>query len=243
MAGSGTDLSGVKGEMMGTMLSWMQDKGVDGMLFIGLPGVSKSALAKAVGGTFAKPVINFDIAGMQSGIIGSSGTNLRTAQKTVDAISGGSAGTSRVLCIATCNSIHALPPELRRRFALGTFFFDAPTAEERPPIWDIWRKKFNIPATEPNPKDEGWTGAEIRECCMKAYRLRITLATAAQYIVPITRSSAELVHNLRAMSSGKYLSASKPGVYTYHGDHASASATAAPAVAEQSRGRVLRMEE
>lgn len=174
---------------------------------------------------------------MQGGIIGSSGTNLRTSQKTVDAISGG-----RVLCIATCNSIHALPPELRRRFALGTFFFDAPTAEERAAIWAIWRKKFKIAADEPNPKDEGWTGAEIRECCMKAYRLKITLAVAAQYIVPVTKSSVELVQNLRATSSGKYLDASKPGVYVYAG--ASASAPNAPAQAmETTRGRVLRMEE
>lgn len=235
MAGTGTDMSGVKTEMTGSMLSWMQDKGVDGMIFIGLPGVSKSQLAKASGGTFGFPVVNFDIAGMQSGIIGSSGTNLRTAQKTVDAISGG-----RVLAIATCNSINALPPELRRRFNLGTFFFDAPTAEERKAIWAIHRAKFHIPADESNPTDDGWTGAEIRECCQKAYRLKLTLAQAAQYIVPVTRSSAELVHNLRSACSGKYLSASRPGVYTYH---ESAHASAAQTVAAAPRGRVLRAEE
>lgn len=34
-AGTGTDLSGVKTEMTGTMLSWMQDHGADGTIFIG----------------------------------------------------------------------------------------------------------------------------------------------------------------------------------------------------------------
>src|SRR5437762_13300516 len=34
-AGTGTDMSGVKTEMTGTMLSWMQDRGADGIIFIG----------------------------------------------------------------------------------------------------------------------------------------------------------------------------------------------------------------
>lgn len=36
-AGSGTDTSGVKTEMTGTMLSWMQDRNADGVIFIGPP--------------------------------------------------------------------------------------------------------------------------------------------------------------------------------------------------------------
>jgi hypothetical protein len=36
-AGTGTDMSGVKTEMTGTMLSWMQDRGADGGMFIGPP--------------------------------------------------------------------------------------------------------------------------------------------------------------------------------------------------------------
>jgi hypothetical protein len=35
-AGTGTDMSGVKTEMTGTMLSWMQDRNADGTIFIGL---------------------------------------------------------------------------------------------------------------------------------------------------------------------------------------------------------------
>ena len=33
----GTDMSGVKTEMTGTMLSWMQDHSADGLIFIGPP--------------------------------------------------------------------------------------------------------------------------------------------------------------------------------------------------------------
>ena len=36
----GTDMSGVKTEMTGTMLSWMQDDSADGLIFIGPPGAA-----------------------------------------------------------------------------------------------------------------------------------------------------------------------------------------------------------
>ena len=36
-AGTGTDTSGVKTEMTGTMLGWMQDRGADGIIAIGPP--------------------------------------------------------------------------------------------------------------------------------------------------------------------------------------------------------------
>jgi hypothetical protein len=212
-AGTGTDMSGVKTELTGSMLTWMQDKEIDGMIFIGIPGVSKSQLSKATGGTYGTPVINFDLAGMQSGIVGSSGANLRSAQKTVDAISGNDGGS--ILAIATCNSITALPPELRRRFNLGIFFFDAPTAEERTAIWDIYTSKYELSKTQPLPHDEGWTGAEIKECCKKAYRLNISLIEAGEYIVPVTVSARDQVESLRYSCSGKYLSASNSGIYTY----------------------------
>ena len=38
----------------------------------------------------------------------------------------------------------SLPPELRRRFTLGTFFFDLPLREERKAIWDIYFKNWNL---------------------------------------------------------------------------------------------------
>jgi hypothetical protein len=205
-AGTGTDTSGTKTEMTGTILSWMQDREADGVIFIGPPGAAKSAVAKATGNAAGIPTIAFDLAAMQNSLIGVSGERLRAALAVIDAVSQG-----RSLWIATCNAITTLPPELRRRFTLGTYFFDLPTAEEREQIWNIYQAKYGVSGALPN--DEAWTGAEIKECCRKAYRLRLSLVEAAQYTVPVSRSAAEQIKTLRQSASGKFLSASTPGIY------------------------------
>jgi SpoVK/Ycf46/Vps4 family AAA+-type ATPase len=69
-------------------------------------------------------------------------------------------------------------PSPSPRFTLGTFFFDLPTADERETIWRIYLKKYGVSGELPN--EEGWTGAEIKECCRKAQRLGITLAQASR---------------------------------------------------------------
>jgi AAA+ superfamily predicted ATPase len=112
------------------MLSWMQDREADGVVLIGPAGTAKSAVAKAAGTASGIPTIAFDFGAMQNSLVGASGERLRSALQVVDAVSSG-----RSLWIATCNSIGVLPPELRRRFTLGTFFFDLPTKEERDTIW------------------------------------------------------------------------------------------------------------
>src|SRR5664280_1959915 len=205
-AGTGTDLSGVKSEMTGTILTYMQDREADGSVFIGPPGSAKSATAKATGGTAGIPTIAFDLPAMESSLVGASTERLRTALQIIDAVSQG-----RMLFIATCNSIASLPPELRRRFTLGTFFFDLPTADERETIWRIYLKKYGVSGELLN--DEGWTGAEIKECCRKAHRMGITISQASKYIVPISRSAGEQIKALRQMASGKFVSASTAGVY------------------------------
>ena len=181
----------------------------DGMHYVRVsPGAAKSAVAKATGNTAGIPTIAFDLGAMQSSLVGGSGERLRSALKVVDAVSQG-----RALFIATCNSIASLPPELRRRFTLGTFFFDLPSADEREAIWRIYEKKYSVSGERPD--DEGWTGAEIKECCRKAGRLRLPLVRAAQYTVPISKSAAEQIKSLRQQASGKFISASSTGVYRY----------------------------
>jgi hypothetical protein len=205
-AGTGTDLSGVKTEMAGTLLTWMQDHEAEGTIFLGPPGAAKSAVGKATGNTAGVPTIAFDLSAMQDSLVGASGERLRSALKVVDAVSQG-----RSLWIATCNAIASLPPELRRRFTLGTFFFDLPDAGERDAIWKLYLGKYGADGERPN--DDGWTGAEIKECCRKAARLRISLKEAASFIVPVSRSAAEQIRALRQQASGRFISASKPGVY------------------------------
>lgn len=208
-AGHGTDLSGTKTEMLGSQLTWHQEKGIIGVLHLGIPGVSKSLIPKALGNTFGRPVIGFDIAGMQAGHVGESNANLRTSQKTVEAVAGG----GDILAIATCNSVSQLPAELLRRFDLATFFFDQPTREERDLIWTIHRTRTGLVNSEPNPDSEGWTGDEIRSCCDKAWMLNWTLEKAATYVVPVTVSDPERIKRIRLEANNRYLSASRGGVY------------------------------
>jgi SpoVK/Ycf46/Vps4 family AAA+-type ATPase len=89
-------LSGVKTEMAGTMLTWMQDHEADGMILLGPPGSAKSARAKATGNTAGIPTIAFDLTAMESSLVGASGDRLRTALKVVEAVSQGRETVSRV---------------------------------------------------------------------------------------------------------------------------------------------------
>ena len=112
--------------------------------------------------------------------------------------------------------IKDLPPELRRRFTLGTFFFDLPDEAERDQIWTIWKKRYEIgkQVCSGNFSDEGWTGAEIRQCCDIAWRLGCSLKDAAGFVVPVSKSAADQLEQLRRAAEGRFLSASKRGVYT-----------------------------
>jgi len=213
-AGSGTDSSGVSQDQLGSILSFMQDKEVDGMIFVGPPGAAKSAIAKAAGNSANIPTISFDLGAMKNSLVGKSGEQTRKALQVIEAISKG-----RVLFIATCNNITTLPPELRRRFTMGTFFFDLPTVEERAKIWEIYLKKYSIgfsgrqTTKDKIPDDEGWTGAEIKQCCKLADKLNITLLQASDYIVPVAKSATEQIESLRRLASGKFINANEKGIY------------------------------
>jgi hypothetical protein len=95
--------------------------------------------------------------------------------------------------------------------AVDVLFLDLPTEEEPAIIWHIYLKKYGVSGEL--PVDEGWTGAEIKECCRKAHRLRKSLVHASRYIVPVSRSAAEQVKALRQMASGKFISASTQSMY------------------------------
>lgn len=207
LAGASGDSSGTSQEMLGTLLTFMQDKNATGILFIGPPGAAKTAMAKSAGNEAGIPTIAFDMSSMKGSLVGESGANMRTALKVVEAVS-----QNRALFCATCNSIGALPPELRRRFSFGVFFFDLPTAEERQAIWDIYLKKYGL-KNQIRPNDVDWTGAEIKQCCNLAWRLKSSLEDAATYIVPVAKSAAEQIENLRKQAVGRFISASHSGLY------------------------------
>lgn len=210
-AGMGMDSSGTTTKMGGNVLTWSNDTGMRGAIAVGVPGCGKTEIVKAIANKYKKPCIAFNLADMESGIVGSSNEYLRQAQAVIDAIS-----DKKVLSIATSNNIESLPPELKRRFANeAIFFFDTPTASERESIWKIYKGKYNLSASDEIPNDEGWTGAEIKNCALKAYRLNISLREASNYIVPVTVSDAAKIDSLRRYCSNRFLSASNPGVFKF----------------------------
>jgi hypothetical protein len=217
LGGSSGDTSGVSQSMLGYLLSYMQDQNASGTIFVGPPGAAKSAMAKAIGNEGEVPTVTLDIGGLKGSLVGESEGKMRKALSVITAISGG-----RPFFVATCNAISVLPPELRRRFTVGTMFFDLPDADERKLIWDIYIDKFKLDAQQDTPNDDGWTGAEIKQCCDLADRLGMTLPEAGKFIVPVAISAKEKTESLRREASGRYLSASAEGVYVYNKTKASA---------------------
>ena len=211
-AGSGTDLSGDQTKLTGSILTWFQDKRINGIIFLGVPGCGKSELLFAWAKGAGKPIVNVDLPGMQGSLLGQSMANLKAAEKTIDAMGGG-----RVLAIATVNDVGTLPAPLLRRFNLGTFFFDIPkTDEARMKILAIHRKKYKISAKDAAPDMHLWTGSDIENCCKRAYMLGESLQDASKNVVKVMVARREEMDNLRKSASNRYISASESGIYTYY---------------------------
>ncbi|MCB9922384.1 MAG: AAA family ATPase [Planctomycetaceae bacterium] len=120
---------------------------------------------------------------------------------------------SDVFVVATANDISKLPPEFARaeRFD-SVFFIDLPDADQRQVIWQIYSEQFGLDE-QPLPKDDLWTGAEIRACCRLAALLDVPLIQAANNIVPVAVTARESVERLRSWADGRCLSADNTGVY------------------------------
>lgn len=204
------DTSGVKTDQQKVLLVEMEQNGWPGMIFVGVPGSGKSAVARAFGNEAGVPEIAIDFGAMESRYVGDSEAKLRQAIQVIKRV-----GHGRAFFVLTCNSLKGIRPQFMRRFRRGVFFFDLPTAEERAAIWALYRAKYEIPANEPQPDDTGWTGAEIRECCESAWDTSSTLIDAARYIIPVSQSRASEIEEMRKEAHGRFLDASHPGAYHY----------------------------
>lgn len=212
-AGLEHDSSGVTQDQFGVWLTWMQENNATGIIANGPTGSGKSAFARAAGSAGDVPTIQFDLGGLKNSKVGQSESNTREALQVIQAISGGN-----TLWVATCNSMAALPPELRRRFKLGVWFFDLPNLEERTAIWKLYAKRYDLSDDAwAGLVSREWTGAEIESCCDVAWRIGCTLEQAAHYVVPVSISCKEEIEKIRQQANGRYLSASRPGPYAANG--------------------------
>ena len=207
LSNAGGDLSGVSGDQLGSILKHMQDHDSIGVVFVGVPGGAKSAIAKATGNVAECPTIQFDAGGQKGSLVGQSEQMIRAALKGISSVCGG-----KELWIATSNGIQSLPPELLRRFTLGIYYFDLPTAEDRAKIWKIYSRKFSVDIKK-LPNDEGWTGAEIRQCCDLARRTGKSVVEMARYVVPVCRTASQQIESLRKYANGRLLTAGTGELY------------------------------
>lgn len=156
LAGIKGDLTGISQDYLASLLTFMQDGNIPGILLMGHPGTGKSLLAKAFGNTAGVPTIRADLGAMHGSLVGQSQHALRHALKVTTAVSQG-----RPIVIATCNSVAVLPPELVNRFK-WRFFVDLPDREEKDVIWRIHTQRRGL--TGPVPADVEWNGREIEQC-------------------------------------------------------------------------------
>lgn len=203
------DSSGVKTDQQRALLVEMEQNDWRGMIFVGVPGSGKSAVARAFGNEAQVPTIAVDFGAMENKYVGASEANLRSALDVIKRVGNGNA-----FFVLTCNSLKGIRPQFQRRFRRGVFFFDLPTADEREAIWQLYLKKFGIKKQQ-RPDDAGWTGAEIRECCASAWDTNTTLLEAARFVIPVARSRAPEIEAMRVEAHGRFLDASKEGAYIY----------------------------
>lgn len=131
-----------------------------------------------------------------------------------------------VFVVATANDVTALPPEVLRRGRFDeVFFLDLPTDSERREILTVHLRKrrrdpglFDIAALA--AATEGFVGAEIEQAVIDALYSGFSqgrdistqdVASAAQALVPLSRSQREVIDGLRSwLRAGRAKSASYP---------------------------------
>jgi len=203
------DNTGVSQDIHSQFLTTMEDNSWTGAILFGVRGAGKTVLTQAIGAAYGVPTIAADLGAMKGGIVGESERNVRDAFRMIKSI-----GRDRVVVLATCNEMAMLRPEFLRRFKLGVWYFDLLEEDERRALWRVYLKRYGLDPKSDLPEDDGWTGAEIRNCCELSHALGKTPAQIGpKYIVPVGRSDANGISEMRRQAEGRYLSVSKSGPY------------------------------
>jgi hypothetical protein len=212
--GAVADNTGASQYILKTLLTALEDNSWMALLAVGGPGTGKTLASICTGNEYNTRTLSLDLGAVKGSLLGESEARIRRVMQILKAMGG-----KNVLFMATCNRLDTMPPELQRRFWLGTWFWDLPTAEEKKRIWEIQRARYGIPEAVKNvpnkaPADTDWTGSDIRNCCRMSWVCNIPLIEASQRITLAAKTSAAQIQALRefAEKSG-FRSASMPGAY------------------------------
>ncbi len=206
LAGFDGDSSGTSADIMGTLLTAFEDYRWTGILAYGVSGCGKSLVAKAAANQFGAKAIKFEPNACKAGLVGQTGSQIRAACEVLHAIGG-----DRVFFVASMNKIASLPPELRRRFAAGTWYFDVPSKAGRADIWRITADRF---AVDYDGYDaDNLTGADIRDIVQRSFELSCTTTEAAAFHVPLCKAAPDAIADSRRDAAGRYLDATNGGPY------------------------------
>lgn len=207
-AGLEGDTSGTSQGQHGEFLRWTQDNKILAAMLVGHPGCTKSFSVKCAGGQFKLPVVMLNISALKGGLVGQTEAQTRAAFRTISAI-------GKPLILATSNSLKILPPELKRRFKLGTWFFDLPEEAQRDATLALYLKKYNIQPPTKKLILDGWTPSEIETMVEMAWRRKISLEKAQKQVVPIFKSDPSKIEELRMTAHMRFNNASAPGAYIH----------------------------
>jgi hypothetical protein len=206
------DSSGVTQDQVGQILQTMEERGWDGIIPVGPPGTGKTMVSKTAASLYGVPYVRLDLGALKGSLVGESEQKIRTALEVIDRMAAG-----RVFVFATCNRLDSLPPELKRRFTGGIWYFDLPDADDREALWTLYGKQYEVPESDIKAAlswSDGWTGAEIRNACRAVRRLRIPLIETRDLIVPASESAKDDIERLRSLASGRFLDAARGGKYS-----------------------------
>jgi hypothetical protein len=203
------DTSGVRMYQLLKLLTEMEDNEWPGFVGVGVPGAGKSLVAKALGNEAGVPTIALDLGATESKYVGESEANMLRIMQVIKAV-----GRGHAYFVATSNAATVMRPELQRRFFDGMWMFDLMTKAERDAAWKFYVRKYAL-AVQPLPDDEAWTGAEIRNACRRAYDTGCSLIDAAKTVVPMARSRANEIEDLRKFAHGRFLDATRGDHYRY----------------------------
>lgn len=203
------DTSATKQDQHKSILTHMQDNKQKGAIFAGPPGTGKTKLPQAVAAECGIPLIKVDMGALLGPYVGQSQAQIRRALQIIQTVSRGAA-----FWILTCNRPAGLMPETRRRFSYGLLYFDLPDRKQLDQIWSIHINAYGLKVKKGEmPEDNGWTGSEVENCCMKAWATETTIRDAAQSIIPISRVDGERITSMRVEAQNNYVCANTGKAY------------------------------